>query len=149
MFNILEHSLDFESLEVLDLFTGTGSISYEFASRGCKGITAVDINSKCIEFIKTIAGNLLFEQIKPIRTDVFKFLKMNKKPYDLVFADPPYMLENLDEIPEMVLTSNILVEGGLFVLEHPDNYNFQETPFFSQHRSYGGVNFSFFEFSAV
>lgn len=81
--------------------------------------------------------------------DVFKFLKTNKKTYNLIFADPPYMLENLVEIPGLVLTRETLTPGGLFVLEHSEKYDFQDTPYFKQWRNYGGVNFSFFEFSAV
>lgn len=149
LFNILEHTFDFDGLEVLDLFAGTGSISYEFASRGCKNIVAVDNHNACTSFINDTAGKLSFDNLKAIRMDVFKFIKNNKKPYSLVFADPPYTLESLPEIPGLVLNENLLYEGGWLVLEHAGFHDFSQNPFFIERRNYGEVNFSFFEFSTL
>jgi len=146
LFNILEHTFDFESLEVLDLFAGTGSISYEFASRGCKTVTAVDSNKQSTRFITQIAGELSFKNLKVICADVFKFLMSNKKPYSLIFADPPYLLENLSELPGLILNMPLLRHEGWLVLEHSSIYDFSGNPYFIEHRKYGEVNFSFFEF---
>lgn len=147
LFNILEHTFDFEGLEVLDLFAGTGSISFEFASRGCKAVTAVDKHMQCIDFITKTAKKLAFGNIRAIRMDVFKFIKSNRKPYSLVFADPPYALDRIPEIPELVLNKNILYHGAWLVLEHPGIHDFSESRFFLKKRKYGGVSFSIFEFS--
>ncbi len=147
LFNILEHTFDFEGMEVLDLFAGTGSISYEFASRGCKSITAVDMHQGCITFITDTAKNLSFDHIRVVRSDVFRFLRYNKKPFGIVFADPPFVLDRLAELPALVLNRKILAEGGRFILEHPGTFDFSGHEFFSEQRNYGGVNFSFFDLS--
>ncbi len=149
LFNILEHTFDFAELEVLDLFAGTGSISYEFASRGCKNITAIDMNQACIKFISDTAGKLNFSNLNAIRMDVFKFLKINKKPFSLVFADPPYALKRIPELPGLILNANIVCGGGWLILEHPAEFDFTGHPFFQQKRRYGDVNFSIFEFSVL
>lgn len=146
LFNILEHQYDFTDLEILDLFAGTGSISYEFASRDCRIVTAVDSHQGCVTFIAETAKKLDFKNIKVFRSDVFKFLKQNKKPYHLVFADPPFNFEDLKMLPSLVLNKNILTNEGLFILEHPGSYDFSEHEFFTEHRNYGSVHFSFFTF---
>jgi 16S rRNA (guanine(966)-N(2))-methyltransferase RsmD len=146
LFNILEHTFEFNELNVLDLFAGTGNISYEFASRGCKSITSVDSNAKCTGFIAETKVKLGFNNIRVIRKDAVKFLKENKHPFSLVFADPPYTFENLPEIPQLVLRSNVLMPGGCFILEHSGDHDFSENPFFINCRRYGEVHFSIFEF---
>jgi 16S rRNA (guanine966-N2)-methyltransferase len=147
LFNILEPTFDFESLEVLDLFAGTGSISYEFASRGCKAVTAIDSNKHSTRFISQIAGELSFKNLNAICVDVFRFVTSNKKPYGLIFADPPYTLENLSDLPGLILNARMLYHEGWLVLEHSSVYDFSGNPYFIKHRKYGEVNFSFFEFS--
>lgn len=146
LFNILEHQYDFTDLEVLDLFAGTGSISYEFASRDCRSVTAVDSHQGCVTFMVETAKKLDFKNIKVFRSDVFKFLKHNKKPFHLVFADPPFNFEDLIMLPSFVLNNNILTNEGLFILEHPGSCDFSDHEFFMEHRNYGSVHFSFFIF---
>jgi len=146
LFNVLEHTFDFSQMEVLDLFSGTGNISYEFASRGCKSITAIDNNQGCINFIADTARKLGFLNLKPVRMDVFRFLNTNMKPFNIAFADPPFQLGSLKVLPDQVLTNNNLFSGGWLILEHPGIYDFQSHKFFLQHRKYGEVNFSIFEF---
>lgn len=146
LFNILEHTFDFSEMEVLDLFAGTGSISYEFASRGCKNVTAVDNHQGCIKFIADTARKLVLNNLRPVRMDVFRFLKSNIKPFSMVFADPPYQLDSLQTLPDLILNTNNLCNGGWLILEHPGIYDFQSNNFFLQHRKYGEVNFSIFEF---
>jgi len=149
LFNILEHTFDFEELEVLDLFSGTGSMAYEFASRGCKTVTAIDNHRSCVNFIVQTAQKFEFSNIRVAKMDVFKFLKMNKKPYGLVFADPPYTFKDIPVLPSLILNKNTLYDGGWLVLEHSGSYNFSEEPYFREKRKYGEVNFSIFEFSAL
>ena len=144
LFNILVNRIDFESAEVLDLFSGTGSISFEFASRGVKCVNPVEQNMRHFAFIRKVAGELDPDSIKPFHADVRSYLKSCKSKYDIIFADPPYDLEWLKEIPEMVIKSGLLKEEGLFILEHPRNISFSAHPNLSEHRNYGSVNFSFF-----
>ena len=145
LFNILENKTDFEGKSVLDLFSGTGAVSYEFVSRGCKDVLAVDSNFKCVQFIKKTASEFEMKDLLTIKGDVFKFLSRTKSSFDIIFADPPYDLENLDTIPELVFSNNLLNENGIFILEHPKIYDFSNHPKFVDHRKYGKVNFSFFE----
>ncbi len=144
LFNILANNIDFEDLKVLDLFAGTGNISYEFASRGALEITAVDADFRCAKFIKTTAETLKMP-IKTIRANVFSFLSTEFAKYDLIFADPPYDLERLAEIPDLIINQNILNEDGVFILEHSSDHNFSKHPWFKNTRTYSKVNFSFFE----
>jgi 16S rRNA (guanine966-N2)-methyltransferase len=147
LFNILEHRYEFEGLMVLDLFAGTGSISYEFASRGCGEILSVDNNSACVDFINKTAKQLNFSNLSAVRYDVFKFLAKNSRTYHIVFADPPYNLANLADLPDLALKAGMLHPEGLFILEHGSDYDFSSRPFFLKQKKYGEVNFSFFEFS--
>jgi 16S rRNA (guanine(966)-N(2))-methyltransferase RsmD len=144
LFNILSNRVDFESLSVLDLFSGTGSISFEFASRGAAVVHLVEKDTRHISFIKRIADEMKFENIKPIHIDVRAYLKACKFKYDIVFADPPYDLAWLDTLPDLVTSSGIMKEDGFFILEHPKNLNFTSHKLFFEHRNYGSVNFSFF-----
>jgi 16S rRNA (guanine(966)-N(2))-methyltransferase RsmD len=143
LFNILNNRLDYEGAKCLDLFSGTGHISLELASRGSTNIIAVDKNIKCVGFLKNISKELGFN-INTVKADVFDFLKQGHYKFDLVFADPPYDLENIPEIHELVFKNGLLSEGGLLVIEHGPKTKMEELPGFIQHRKYGNVNFSFF-----
>ncbi len=145
LFNILVNLYNFDTTAVLDLFAGTGSISYEFASRGCHNIHLVEINSRHLAFIEKMIDDLNFNHIKPFRTNVLTFLKTCNYKYNIVFADPPYNLRWIDSIPELVLNSGILKSGGMMILEHPRNKNYSHLKGFIEERKYGGVHFSMFE----
>jgi 16S rRNA (guanine966-N2)-methyltransferase len=144
LFNIMANHYDFEDIKVLDLFSGTGSISFEFASRGCPDIDLVDSNSRSVQFIAKVAADLDMKGIHPVRMDVFRFIPLCKKQYNVIFADPPYDLKNLQEIPEMVLSHQLLLPGGWFVLEHGKSHNFKTMPQYFDERHYGSVHFTFF-----
>jgi 16S rRNA (guanine(966)-N(2))-methyltransferase RsmD len=145
LFNILENNFFLEDLQVLDLFSGTGSISYEFASRGSKLVVAVDNNGKCIRFIAETAARMAFTAIKPLRADAFAYLKHTSQKFDLIFADPPYDLEGIEFIPQAVFDNKLLAEEGWLVLEHPREKTFGDHPCFFELRKYGKVHFSFFK----
>lgn len=144
LFNILANRIDFEAVNVLDLFAGTGSISYEFASRGAPVVHLVEKNPKHMSFIRRMVDEMKFDNIKPIHIDVKAFLKTCRFKYDIVFADPPYDLTWLDTLPELVTSSGVLREEGVFILEHPKDLSFSSHKLFFEHRNYGSVNFSFF-----
>ena len=144
LFNILDNHLYFEDVRVLDLYAGTGSISYEFASRGSKMIIAVDIHPQCVRFISETAARLGFNQLKAIRSSSIGFLDHCREKFDLIFADPPYDLEGIEEVIKLVFDKELLSEGGWLIIEHAQGKNFSAFPNFSQHRNYGKVNFSFF-----
>jgi 16S rRNA (guanine966-N2)-methyltransferase len=144
LFNILSNRVDFEGIIVLDLFAGTGCISYEFASRGTKEVHLIEKDPRHIAGIRKIIGELGFKNIKPVHIDVKAFLKTCSVKYDIVFADPPYDLKWLKDIPDLVTGSGVIAESGFFVLEHPRDISFSKHPLFFEHRNYGGVNFSFF-----
>ena len=145
LFNILNNRIDFESVSVLDLFSGTGSISYEFASRGAVLVHLVEKDSRHISGIKRIIKEFGFENIKPIHIDVKAYLKTCSIRYDIVFADPPYDLKWLKELPDLVIKATVINEDGFFILEHPKAINFKAHKLFFEHRNYGGVNFSIFK----
>lgn len=148
LFNILNNRIDFESSMVLDLFAGTGSISYEFASRGAVQVHLIDKDPVHIGGIKRIIKDLGFENIRTIHIDVRAYLKICSAKYDVVFADPPYDLKWLKELPDMVTASGVLKDDGFFILEHPKALSFNGHRCFFEHRNYGGVNFSFFKAAA-
>lgn len=175
LFNMLTNEFDLEEISVLDLFAGTGSISMEFASRGCKDIISIEMNPLHTRFIKQCSQSFKIKGMQVIRHNVFDFIKICTKQFDLIFADPPYDLEGLDTLPDRIfgLTANILAEeeknftekgknisdekifeesskclvknGGYFILEHPKSYSFENHPFFLKEKKYGNVHFSFFE----
>ena len=145
LFNILNNRYYFDEVRVLDLFSGTGNISYEFASRGTEQILSVDQNFNCIRFIQQTAKELSFDAISTIQADVFEFLTRHNREYDIIFADPPYELEGLNKIIETVFEKNILSKDGMLILEHSKEQDFSEHPFFANKRRYGNVNFSFFQ----
>lgn len=144
LFNILNNYIDYEDCTVMDLFAGTGAMSLEFVSRGAKEVTSVDINNQCTEFIKASARQFGVANIHVVRADVFDLLKRAYKQFDVIFADPPYQLEELDKIPDLIFQQKVLKEDGIFILEHPREYQFEEHPHFWHHRNYGKVNFTFF-----
>lgn len=145
LFNVLHHRLDFQSESTLDLFCGTGMISFEFISRGVTDATAVDISGKCIAFVKKTATLLAIEELHAIKSDVFRFLKKESRSYSIIFADPPYSFPSLPLLPDTIFSTNLLQEGGIFILEHGKEHSFSEHPYFSEQRMYGHVCFSFFE----
>ena len=145
LFNVLNNYMDFEGCSVLDLFSGTGSISYEFASRGASKIIAVELNYKHFAFIKHTAQQLGFKNMQVYKNDAFLACrKLQGTAFDIVFADPPYRLENIREIPAAIFDNGLLAEGGIAIIEHPAFIDFSAHPRFSEHREYGSVNFSLF-----
>lgn len=146
LFNILVNKIDFSEIAVLDLFAGTGSVSYEFASRGCPSVTAVEVDSRSVAFITKTAASFGFGKFLCLRADVRNFLKQDGAMFDVIFADPPYELPWLSQLPDMVLESGRLVSGGLFILEHPGEIRFGNLPGYVETRNYSKVHFSFFSF---
>ena len=147
LFNILNNQYYFDEISVLDLFAGTGNISYEFASRGTENITCVDQNYGCIKFINETAES--FEMsINTIKSDVFSFLENHQQPYTIIFADPPYEfpVEEFAKIPELVFQNNLLEDNGLLILEHSKHTDLSGLSQYSHSKSYGGNMFSFFEY---
>ncbi|MGL5112503.1 MAG: RsmD family RNA methyltransferase [Flavobacterium sp.] len=148
LFNVLNNHFNFEGLKILDLFSGTGNISYEFASRGCYPITAVDGDFGCVKFIKQITAEFDFT-IAPTKSDVFTFLANCKTSYDIIFADPPYGLDQatFEKVVLLVFEKNLLNEDGMMVIEHSKYTKMEHLDNFSFQKSYGGSFFSFFEFN--
>ncbi len=144
IFNVLQGYIDFEGAEALDLFAGTGSISLELTSRGCAKVISVEADRDHAHFIRECFKKLGEERDILIKGDVFRFLKTCKQKYDFIFADPPYVLKELPQIPDLILEGGLLKEEGILVFEHGKNYDFSSHPRFLEHRSYGSVNFSLF-----
>ncbi len=144
LFNILNNHFDFETLRVLDLFSGTGSIAFEFASRGALEVIAVDNNLRCIEHIKNTIKILQYECMIAVRTDAFRFLGSSRSSFDLIFADPPYDMKEITKIPEIVFENSLLGDEGWLIVEHTSHHQFENHPNFKSRRNYGKVHFSFF-----
>ena len=145
LFNVLGNYFDFDDgLSALDLFSGTGSISLELVSRGCGRVVAVEKDAQHYAFICKVMKELQTDKCLPVRADVFRFMERCSEQFDFIFADPPYALPRLGEIPSLVFSHGLLKEGGIFVLEHGKDYNFESDPRFMEHRHYGSVNFTFF-----
>lgn len=144
IFNVLQGYIDFEDATALDLFAGTGSISLELVSRGYKQVVSVEADRDHANFIRQCFKKLNEERDILVRGDVFRFLKSCHQKFDFIFADPPYALEDLAKIPDLVLNGELLNEDGIFVFEHGKNHDFSDHPRFLEHRSYGSVNFSLF-----
>ena len=143
LFNILM-GRDFEELTILDLFSGTGSVALEFVSRGARDVTAVEQNRDCVQFIAEMEETLDIDEITIEQTNVLKFLHKAPGKYDIIFADPPYDMDELKTLPDLIFENNLLNENGIFILEH-DNHNvFAEHPKIADQRKYGKVHFSFF-----
>ncbi|MDR2679915.1 MAG: 16S rRNA (guanine(966)-N(2))-methyltransferase RsmD [Tannerella sp.] len=145
LFNVLNNLFCWDGVAALDLFAGTGSISFEMLSRGCRSVVAVEQDRIHAEFITKVAKELKTDALSVIRGDALRFLNVAKEnSFDFIFADPPYASSFLPDIPRIIMEKNILREGGIFVMEHSKNNDFSAVPFFNQRRVYGAVNFSIF-----
>ena len=144
LFNILQNQLDFDQLKTLDLFGGTGCISYELASRGAPDLTIVEKDAQMFEFIKKTAASLGIKNMKLIRADVFKFIGSCEEKFNFIFAGPPYALTRIDDLPRLVFERNLLAGGGRFVLEHTPRNSYESFPHFASCRNYGTTVFSIF-----
>ena len=144
LFNILQNNLDIEELKVLDLFGGTGCISYELASRGAVDITIVEKDNRMYDFIKKTSTELKFENFNVLKADVFRFIATTTEKYDLIFAGPPYALATIDELPVQVFEKELLNPGGWFVLEHTPRNDYKKFPQYKTERNYGTTIFSIF-----
>lgn len=145
LFNILQNNFNIENLDVLDLFSGTGGISYEFASRNCKSIIAVDSNYNHTKYIESQFELLRFKQAKVYKSDVFRFVNTCNKKFDIIFADPPYDLENIEEIYTVIIKNSLLSSTSWLIIEHSQKNDFSNFPHFIMLKKYGSVHFSFFD----
>ena len=145
LFNVLRGYLDFEDAHALDLFSGTGSITLELLSRGCSRVVSVEKDPFHYRVIEEFLYRLGDENAFLIRGDVFKFLSTVHEQFNLIFADPPYTLPNISDLPDLILERDLLLPNGLFILEHGKRDDFKNHPRFVEHRAYGSVNFSFFQ----
>ncbi|NVK27856.1 MAG: RsmD family RNA methyltransferase [Flavobacteriia bacterium] len=144
LFNILMNWYNLSEVTVLDLFAGTGNLSYEFGSREAEKITAVDIHNGCVRFIEKTAAELGYDQLKVLKGDALKFAQRTLDKYDIIVADPPYDWDGHDALIEAVLSKGLLKEHGVFVLEHGENLDFSEHPDLLDKRKYGSVHFAIF-----
>ena len=144
IFNVLNGYIDFEDAVALDLFAGTGSISYELLSRGCASVVSVELDRDHARFISDCLKKLGTDKDILIRGDVFRFLKSCHQQFDFIFADPPYSLPELPKIPSLIFEYGLLKEDGILVFEHGKQNYFSNDPHFLEHRRYGSVNFSIF-----
>lgn len=146
LFNILNNMIDWENTTALDLFGGTGSISFELVSRGCPRVVCVEKNFNHTTFIEKTKNELKIEsEMQLVKTDVFVFLEHYKEQFDFIFADPPYDLKNFTDVPRLVFEKDMMKPGGMFILEHSRDYDFSAYQLFREKRVYGSVNFSIFE----
>lgn len=145
IFNVIENLIDLEGITAVDLFAGTGAVTFELLSRGASRVTAVEKASTQFRFIAKVAEQLgCSDQLTLVRGDVFRYLSSVSTPAQFVWADPPYNFPRFAEIPELVLNSHLMAPGTLFVLEHSKAHDFSHLPHFKEHRAYGSVNFSIF-----
>ncbi|MGI8951897.1 MAG: RsmD family RNA methyltransferase [Chitinophagaceae bacterium] len=144
LFNILQSRINFDGIKTLDLFGGTGSISYELASRGATDLTIVEKDSQMCTFIKKNIDLLEIKNCKLFKMEVFDFLKNYDEKFDIIFAGPPYALQTIDEIPKIIISKKMIVENGYFILEHTPRNNYEDYEGFSFQRNYGTTVFSFF-----
>ncbi|MES2426507.1 MAG: 16S rRNA (guanine(966)-N(2))-methyltransferase RsmD [Bacteroidota bacterium] len=145
LFNILQNQIEFDNIKVLDLFCGTGNITYEFASRGAQQVISVDRSIHCINYIKDTSRQYGLTQIKTFKADIFKYLQLETEQYDLIFADPPYDMNHIPEIPKIVFDKGLLTPDGLLIVEHQSMQNLSNHPAFVEQRKYGHSSFSFFK----
>lgn len=148
LFNILNNIVDFEECDALDLFSGTGNISLELLSRGCRTVTSVEMDNLHFTHLRKCVQTLCDSNWHIVRDDVFRFIRRCSSSYDLIFADPPYALKELKEIPGLVLEGSMLKKDGILIFEHGKDYDFSGHPGFFRHIAYGSVNFSFFRKNA-
>jgi 16S rRNA (guanine966-N2)-methyltransferase len=144
LFNVISNNLDIEELKTLDLFGGTGSISYELASRGANDLTIIEKDPKMYEFIKKTSGELKLANFKVLKMDVFKFIEQCTDKFDFIFAGPPYALGNIDDLPKLIFEKQLLNAKGWFVLEHTPRNDYKKFPFYTTERNYGTTIFSIF-----
>lgn len=144
LFNILQNQIEFDGQSVLDLFSGTGNISLEFASRGAAAVTSIDRSIQCIHYLKDTAQQYGLDKIKALKEDVFKYLQLETEQFDLIFADPPYDLNRIPEIPKIIFDKNLITPGGVLIIEHQSLQNLSNHPAFVDQRKYGYSSFSFF-----
>jgi 16S rRNA (guanine966-N2)-methyltransferase len=145
LFNVLGNYFDFQELSVLDLFSGTGSIAYEFSSRGSRPVDSVEINPAYHSFIRKTAIQLGFNNLKAFRADAFRFIRHAHHDYNIIFADPPFDLKETEHLPDLIFIHNLLKPGGWFILEHGKAHDFSSHSRFLELRKYGAVHFSIFE----
>jgi len=145
LFNILLNKIEFEGIKVLDLFSGTGNISLEFASRGATEVVSIDRSIHCINYLKDTARQHKLTQIKTFKADVLKYLQLETERYDLIFADPPYDMNQIPELPKIIFEKNLLLPDGLLIVEHQSLQNLSNHPAFVEQRKYGHSSFSFFQ----
>lgn len=146
LFNILNNQIDFEGMTVLDLFAGTGNISYEFMSRGVEHVWAVDMDRKCVHFIHQFCERNQIDNIKTVKANTYQFLKTIQIKFDLVYADPPYNHAHVAKLAEKIFAADVLNQDGMVIIEHGPETDYSDSPYFKQHRKYGNVNFSFFSY---
>jgi 16S rRNA (guanine(966)-N(2))-methyltransferase RsmD len=144
LFNMLQNNLEFESLKTLDLFGGTGSISYELASRGVPDLTIVEKDNQMFDYIRKTAADLKIANMKFVKSEVFRFIDQCHEKFDFIFAGPPYALQTIDELPRRIFEKGLLNEEGWFILEHTPRNNYETTPYFRSARNYGTTVFSIF-----
>jgi 16S rRNA (guanine(966)-N(2))-methyltransferase RsmD len=144
LFNVLQNNLEIEELKTLDLFGGTGCISYELASRGVQDVTIVEKDTSMYDFIKKTSAQLVFENFKVVKADVFKFIENTTEQYDFIFAGPPYALGTIDELPKKIISLKLLNPKGWFVLEHTPRNNYKKFEGYKTERNYGTTIFSIF-----
>ncbi len=145
LFNVLANYVDFEEIDVLDLFSGTGSISYEFASRGARSVTSVEVNGVHHNFISRTAAAFGFNAIRPVKANAFLYLKSCNKHFDVIFSDAPYDLPGADEVINLVFSRGLLNTDGLLVFEHSKGHDYSSVGGFLFTKSYGSVYFSVFQ----
>lgn len=146
LFNILNNQIDFDGMTVLDLFAGTGNISYEFMSRGVEQVWAVDMDRKCVHFIHQFCERNQIDNIKTVKANTYQFLKTIQIKFDLVYADPPYNHAHVSKLAEKIFAADVLNQDGMVIIEHGPETDYSDSPYFKQHRKYGNVNFSFFSY---
>jgi 16S rRNA (guanine966-N2)-methyltransferase len=144
LFNVIQHNLEIEELKTLDLFGGTGNISYELASRGAADLTIVEKDTAMYEFIKKTMQALAIENLKAVKMDVFRFIQQCTETFDFIFAGPPYALTNIDDLPKLIFEKKLLKENGWFVLEHTPRNDYKTFPFYKMEKNYGTTIFSIF-----
>jgi len=145
LFNVLRNRKDIEGTSILDLCAGTGNMALEFASRGATSVLSVDAHYGCVKYINKIAHELELRQIHALKADLFGFVKKLHQQYDLVFADPPYQLDGVPELPDLLFSKDCLKKDGIMILEHGKELNFEDHSRYSFSKKYGNVNFTFFE----
>lgn len=142
--NILDNQIDWRDLNVLDLFSGSGAVSFEFSSRGAEEVTAVELDHSAYRAIQKTALTWELKNLRVLRSDVFRFLKKQKRQWNLIFADPPYDLEKFEDLVKLILSQNLLERNGLLIIEHGEYTKLDHLPNFREERTYGHVHFSFF-----